>query len=80
MDPPELRAARCAMFEQCVVELVRVLVVLMRYPEDVEQMSEDEVRGGNRMGRDGMGWDGMGWNGMGRGGMGWGGVGWNGRQ
>lgn len=32
------------MFEQSVVELVGVLLVLMRYPEDIEELSDDKVR------------------------------------
>lgn len=43
LEPAELRNARYAMFGQCVVDLVGVLLVLMRYPEDVEQLSYDEV-------------------------------------
>lgn len=43
LEPEELRNARYAMFGQCVVDLIGVLLVLMRYPEDVEQLSDDEV-------------------------------------
>lgn len=46
LQPAELRNARYAMFGQCVMDLIGVLLVLMRYPEDVDQLSEDEVRGG----------------------------------
>ena len=45
LEPPELRAARCGMFGQCLVGLIGVLIVLMRYPEDVDELSHDEVRG-----------------------------------
>lgn len=31
------------MFGQCVVDLIGVLLVLMRYPEDVEQLNNDAV-------------------------------------
>jgi len=44
LEPAELRTARCTMFGQCLVDLIGVLVVLMRYPEDVEELSQDEVR------------------------------------
>lgn len=31
------------MFGQCVIDLIGVLLVLMRYPKDIEQLSDDEV-------------------------------------
>lgn len=40
---PELRDARYTMFLPCVVDLVGVLLVLMRYPDEIEQLSEAEV-------------------------------------
>ena len=43
LEPAELRDARYAMFSQCVVDLVGVLLSLMRYPEDIDQLSADEV-------------------------------------
>lgn len=43
LQPADLRNARYAMFGQCVMDLIEVLLVLMRYPEDVDQLSEDEV-------------------------------------
>lgn len=43
LEPPELRTARCSMFGQCLVGLIAVLAVLLRYPEDVDELSHDEV-------------------------------------
>eukprot|EP00752_Nemacystus_decipiens_P010447 g9307.t1 len=43
LQPPELRTARCGMFGPCLVGLIGVLVLLMRYPEDVDELSHDEV-------------------------------------
>lgn len=43
LEPVELREARRTMFGQCLVDLVGVLLSLMRYPEDVDQLPEDEV-------------------------------------
>ncbi|CAN0313886.1 unnamed protein product [Pylaiella littoralis] len=43
LEPPELRTVRCTMFGQCLVGLIGVLVVLMRYPEDIDELSDNEV-------------------------------------
>ncbi|CAM9473964.1 unnamed protein product [Scytosiphon promiscuus] len=43
LEPAELRTARCTMFAQCLVGLIGVLLVLMRYPEDIDELSDDEV-------------------------------------
>lgn len=43
LEPVELRNARYAMFGQSLVDLIAVLLELMRYPEDVDRLSEDEV-------------------------------------
>lgn len=43
LEPLELREARGTMFGQCLVDLVGVLLSLMRYPEDIDQLPEDEV-------------------------------------
>ncbi|CAB1115460.1 unnamed protein product [Ectocarpus sp. CCAP 1310/34] len=43
LEPADLRTARCAMFGPCLVRLIGVLVVLMRYPEDVDELASDEI-------------------------------------
>lgn len=32
------------MFGQCIIDLIGILLVLMRYPEDVEHLTDDKVR------------------------------------
>lgn len=43
LEPADLRTARCAMFGPCLMRLIGVLMVLMRYPEDVDELAYDEV-------------------------------------
>eukprot|EP00903_Cladosiphon_okamuranus_P011653 g10961.t1 len=43
LEPPELRKARFSMFGQCLVGLIGVLAVLMRFPEDVDELSRNEM-------------------------------------
>ncbi|CAN0101819.1 unnamed protein product, partial [Ectocarpus sp. 12 AP-2014] len=43
LEPADLRTARCAMFGPCLIRLIGVLVVLMRYPEDVDELACDEI-------------------------------------
>ncbi|CAM9622957.1 unnamed protein product [Discosporangium mesarthrocarpum] len=43
LEPYDLREKKVREFWPCLSELIKVLVVLMKYPEDMEQLSEAEI-------------------------------------